>query len=215
MGNNFNQGNNEIRFNNPRQLQPRVSMPQLNFNPSMLQQQNFEQQYQSNFIGNTAGNFGVNPMTHRNLVNSTRNLGNYASNKNFNTFGGNSANFMGNQTTRYPPEYFNANANNNTNTNTNEESSMGNKQLIKSKSQKRKIKKKGSRRTKGGKTKNQALNTLEVKFGAMLCQLKEDSVVDMNMENANISDLEIRALGQILSQSKKLRKISFKRNSIT
>lgn len=196
-------GNNEIHFKSPRQLQPRISMPQLNFNASMMQGGNFEQQYQSNYMPNVQGGFGQNP--HRHPVNSSRNLNNYKSNKNFNTFGATGGHFMGNKTTRYPSDFFN-----------HEDQGQSGKQLVKSKSQKRKIMKKGSKKGgKGGKTKNQSMMSLEVKFGALLGELKEDAVVDMNMENANISDLEVRALGQILSQSKKLRKISFKRNNIT
>jgi hypothetical protein len=221
--NNFGKQGQEIVFNNKRQPQPRISMPQLNINPSMMQPGNFNTQF-PNYMTNNPGNFGNqgNNLTSRHGMASARNLdnfqnrnlgmdnlANYRSTANFgNTFGGvPNGKFMGNQTNRYPPDYFASNKN----------SDSDSKKLLKSKSQKRKIMKKGSTQTKKGrgKTKNQALNSLEVKFGALLTELKEDTIVDMNMENANISDLEVRALGPILAQSKKLRKISFKRNNIS
>ena len=200
-------------------------MPQLNFNPSMIQPGSFDQQFKPNYMTNNPPAFGQTGGNHtnRNLISSTRNLGNFRNNEmgrqpvenlanfrstaNFgNTFGQmNNAPFSGNQTNRYPSDYF-ANKN---------KSETNSKKLLKSKSQKRKIMKKGSTKMKKGKTKNQAMNSLEVKFGALLNELKEDTIVDMNMENANISDLEVRALGSILASSKKLRKISFKRNNIT
>lgn len=227
--NTFAKSNNEIMFPNKRQNQPRISMPQLNFNPSMIQPGNFGGQYSTNYMPGNQGGFGSQsniPGRHgisssRNLDNfggndlgmgNPGNLANYRSTANFgNPFGPVASQpgkpFMGNQTTRYPPDFFGGNKNSDT-------ESMKKKN---SKSQKRRIMKKGSTKTRKGKTKtkNNSLNSLEVKFGALLTELKEDTIVDMNMENANISDLEIRALGSILAQSKKLRKISFKRNNIT
>jgi len=219
--NNFAKSNNEIHFtNNNRNAQPRISMPQLNFNPSMMKTTSFDPSFNPNYMTNNP-----NTMTNRNMVSSTRNLNNFQNNNmgrqrlesfsnynsttNFgNTFGpGPASPFMGNQTTRYPPDYFKQQQDSKANSTK--------KKNLKSKSQKRKLMKKGSKRTKGNKTKNQALSSLESKFGAMLNELKNDEVIDMNMENANITDLELRALGSILSNSKKLRKISFKRNKIT
>jgi hypothetical protein len=199
-------------------------MPQLNFNPSMINTDHFGQGFAPNYMTNNPGTYGQqpNPMSNRNIVSSQRNLNNFQnpnlgrqrlesinfhSTTNFaTTFGGPGSPFMGNQTTRYPPDYFKQGDNSKANSI---------KKNIKSKSQKRKLMKKGSKRGKGGKTKNQALNSLEIKFGAFLNQLKNDEAIDMNMENANMSDLEVRALGSILSHNKKLRKISLKRNKIT
>ena len=65
------------------------------------------------------------------------------------------------------------------------------------------------------KAKDKMLQSLETKFGTMLEQLKADKVINMNMENANISDSEVRALGSILSQLKDLKIFSLKKNDIT
>ena len=65
------------------------------------------------------------------------------------------------------------------------------------------------------KSKDRSLNSLETKFGNLLDQLKNDQITNMNMESANITDLEIRALVPILSSAQNLRKITFKRNKIT
>ena len=204
-------------------------MPQINFNPSIIQNQNFDQ-YQPNYMTNNPGQF-VNPpgsISNRKMPISNRNIGefrndmgitfggninNYNSTTNFgNNFPHNNPNaFSGNQTTRYNTDYFNSKED------LSKKKHKSKSRKRNSKSRKRKLKKKKSTIGKStkSKTKNQALNSLETKFGALLEELKQDLIVDMNMENANISDNEIRALGSILSNSTKLTKISFKKNNIT
>lgn len=223
--NNLGNMNNEINFGNKRNVQPRISMPQINFNASMMQPQNYDQ-FNASYMTNNPGQYAnqMGNMPGRNIPLSSRNLGTLRTNDLGNTFGqnlnnyksttnfgntftpGNASPFTGNQTSRYQPDYFNG-----------KEDSSKSKKKLKSKSQKRKLKKKNSKIGKStkSKTKSQALHSLEVKFGALLNELKEDTIVDMNMENASITDNEVRALGSILSVSKKLRKLSFKRNNIT
>ena len=75
------------------------------------------------------------------------------------------------------------------------------------------LKKKKSKRS--NLPKNKALTSLELKMGNLLNQLKEDKITNMNMESSNITDLEIRALGPLLSSAQNLKKISFKQNKIT
>lgn len=59
------------------------------------------------------------------------------------------------------------------------------------------------------------MSNLETKFGGILDDLKNDLIIDVNMEHANIGDSEIRALASILKNTEKLKKLTLKKNRIT
>lgn len=66
-----------------------------------------------------------------------------------------------------------------------------------------------------GNNKNKFLQSLKTKFGAILEKLENDELNEMNMENANIDDMEIKALATIIVGSENLRFLSLKRNNIS
>lgn len=59
------------------------------------------------------------------------------------------------------------------------------------------------------------LAILETKFGMILDDLKSNRLTELNMENANIGDQDIKALSRILSAAKNLKKINLRRNRIS
>jgi Ran GTPase-activating protein (RanGAP) involved in mRNA processing and transport len=62
---------------------------------------------------------------------------------------------------------------------------------------------------------DKVLSVLEAKFGNILEDLKQNRLIELNMENGNIGDQEIQALAKILSMAKNLKKINMRRNRIT
>lgn len=62
---------------------------------------------------------------------------------------------------------------------------------------------------------NKVLSVLESRFGNILEDLKQNRLIELNMENGNIGDQEIKALAKIIGSAKNLKKINMRRNRIT
>lgn len=77
------------------------------------------------------------------------------------------------------------------------------------------MRKKKTSKANNGKNKNKFLISLETKFGSILEKLKRDELKEMNMENANIDDSEIKILSSILMNGQNLKMLSLKRNNIS
>lgn len=67
----------------------------------------------------------------------------------------------------------------------------------------------------GSNNHEKVLAILETKFGMILEDLKSNRLTELNMENANIGDQDIKALSRILAAAKSLKKINLRRNRIS
>jgi Ran GTPase-activating protein (RanGAP) involved in mRNA processing and transport len=62
---------------------------------------------------------------------------------------------------------------------------------------------------------DKVLSLLETRFGHILSDLKANRLIELNMENGNVGDQDIKAMSKILAKAKHLKKINLRRNRIS